>query len=30
MFADSVHPTPFEYSLLARYVAEQMMVKGWL
>jgi phospholipase/lecithinase/hemolysin len=30
MFADSVHPTPFEYSLLARYVAEQMIVKGWL
>jgi phospholipase/lecithinase/hemolysin len=30
MFADSVHPTPFEYGLLARYVAEQMIVKGWL
>jgi phospholipase/lecithinase/hemolysin len=30
MFADSVHPTPFEYALIARYVAEQMMVKGWL
>lgn len=30
MFADDIHPTPFEYSLIARYVLEQMMVKGWL
>jgi phospholipase/lecithinase/hemolysin len=30
MFADGVHPTPFEYSLIARYVLEQMTVKGWL
>jgi outer membrane lipase/esterase len=30
MFADSVHPTPFEYALIARYVLEQMSVKGWL
>jgi phospholipase/lecithinase/hemolysin len=30
MFADDIHPTPYEYSLVARYVAEQMMVKGWL
>jgi phospholipase/lecithinase/hemolysin len=30
MFADSVHPTPFEYALIARYVLEQMAVKGWL
>jgi len=30
MFADDVHPTPFEYSLVARYVATQMMIKGWL
>jgi outer membrane lipase/esterase len=30
MFADSVHPTPFEYSLIARYVLDQMAVKGWL
>jgi phospholipase/lecithinase/hemolysin len=30
MFADSVHPTPFEQSLIARYVLEQMTVKGWL
>jgi phospholipase/lecithinase/hemolysin len=30
MFADDVHPTPFEYKLTARYIAEQMMIKGWL
>jgi phospholipase/lecithinase/hemolysin len=30
MFADDIHPTPFEYSLVARYVAEQMIIKGWL
>ncbi len=30
MFADDIHPTPFEYSLVARYVLQQMMVKGWL
>ena len=30
MFADDVHPTPFEHSLIARYVAEQMIVRGWL
>ncbi|NHZ90849.1 esterase [Massilia sp. CCM 8733] len=30
MFADDVHPTPFENSLIAKYVAEQMIVKGWL
>jgi phospholipase/lecithinase/hemolysin len=30
MFADTVHPTPFEYALIARYVLEQMAVKGWL
>jgi len=30
LFADSVHPTPFEYSLIARYDLEQMAVKGWL
>jgi outer membrane lipase/esterase len=29
-FADDVHPTPFNYLLLARYVAEKMVVKGWL
>jgi outer membrane lipase/esterase len=30
MFADEVHPTPFENLLVARYVLEQMAVKGWL
>ncbi len=30
MFADSVHPTPYEYSLVARYVLEQMVEAGWL
>jgi outer membrane lipase/esterase len=29
-FADSVHPTPFVYWLLARYVSEKMIVKGWI
>lgn len=30
MYADDIHPTPFEYSLIARYVLEQMAVKGWI
>lgn len=30
MFADDIHPTPYEYSLVARYVLEQMVLKGWL
>jgi outer membrane lipase/esterase len=30
MFADDVHPTPFEYALIAKYVAEKMIIKGWL
>lgn len=30
MFADSVHPTPYEHSLLAKYIAEQLTRKGWL
>jgi phospholipase/lecithinase/hemolysin len=30
MFADTVHPTPFEHALIARYVLEQMTIKGWL
>ncbi len=30
MFADDAHPTPFEHSLVARYVSQQMIVKGWL
>lgn len=29
-YADSVHPTPFANLLLARFVSEQMAVKGWL
>lgn len=29
-FADGVHPTPFTNLLLARYVAEKMVIKGWL
>ncbi len=30
MFADGVLPTPFENALIAKYVAEQMLIKGWL
>ena len=30
MFADSVHPTPYEHSLVAKHVWEQMFRKGWL
>lgn len=30
MFADDIHPTPFENNLIARYVLERMTVKGWL
>lgn len=30
MFADDVLPTPFENSLIAKYVALQMVIKGWL
>lgn len=30
MFADDVHPTPFVHTLIARYVSEQMVVRGWL
>lgn len=29
-FADGVHPTPFTYLLLARFVSERMLVRGWL
>lgn len=29
-FADSVHPTPYGYWLLARYVSERLVVKGWM
>jgi phospholipase/lecithinase/hemolysin len=30
MFADDRHPTPYGYRLIAQYVAEQMVIKGWL
>jgi outer membrane lipase/esterase len=30
MFADTVHPTPFENNLVARYVLKDMAIKGWL
>ncbi len=30
LFADTVHPTPYGYSLLAKYVATQMAIRGWL
>ncbi len=30
LFADLVHPTPYGNLLLARYVAAQMAIKGWL
>ncbi|MES2100633.1 MAG: SGNH/GDSL hydrolase family protein [Pseudomonadota bacterium] len=30
MFADDRHPTPYEYRLIAQYVAERMLIKGWL
>ncbi|MBC7858255.1 MAG: esterase, partial [Burkholderiaceae bacterium] len=29
-YADDVHPTPFNNLLLARYVSEKMVVRGWL
>lgn len=29
-FADTVHPTPYAYRLLAELVGEQMAIKGWL
>lgn len=29
-FADTVHPTPYGYWLLARYVSERLVVKGWM
>ena len=29
-FADGVHPTPFGHFLLARFVSERLVVKGWL
>ena len=30
LFADTVHPTPYGYSLLAKYVATQMALRGWM
>jgi outer membrane lipase/esterase len=30
MFADTTMPTPYENTLIAKYVAERMIVKGWL
>jgi outer membrane lipase/esterase len=30
MFADSTLPTPYENTLIAKYVALQMVLKGWL
>ncbi len=30
MFADDAHPTPFEHALVARYIALQMIRRGWL
>ena len=30
MFADAVHPTPYVNWLVARYVAKDMAIKGWL
>lgn len=29
-FADDIHPTPYNNLLLARFVAKEMIVKGWL
>lgn len=30
LFADSVHPTPYGYRLLAQLVAQKMVARGWL
>lgn len=30
MFADGSHPTPFEHLMVARYIATQMVIKGWI
>jgi phospholipase/lecithinase/hemolysin len=29
-FADTVHPTPYGYQLLAQFVAKRMVEAGWL
>ncbi|GAB4211880.1 MAG: hypothetical protein Fur007_03120 [Rhodoferax sp.] len=30
MFADDVHPTPYEHKLLAQYVTKALVLNGWL
>lgn len=30
MFADDLHPTPYEHKLLAQYVAKALVIAGWL
>lgn len=30
LFADDVHPTPFGHTLIARYVSDQMIKRGWM
>jgi len=30
MFADGIYLAPFEHTLIAKYVADQMTIKGWL
>ncbi|WP_017877562.1 SGNH/GDSL hydrolase family protein [Janthinobacterium sp. CG3] len=30
MFSDDRHATPYEYSLIAKFVAKEMIVRGWL
>jgi phospholipase/lecithinase/hemolysin len=30
LFADSVHPTPYGYKLLAQYVIQKMVFAGWI
>ncbi|WLI89578.1 SGNH/GDSL hydrolase family protein [Massilia sp. R2A-15] len=30
MFADDYHPTPFEHLLVARYISQQMIARGWI
>jgi outer membrane lipase/esterase len=30
MFADGIHPTPYQYSLIARNVTDKMKARGWL
>jgi phospholipase/lecithinase/hemolysin len=29
LFSDSVHPTPYGYSLIAKLVAKEMVSNGW-